>query len=193
MSHYQDTTLFPSDREAKIYLYLNPILKLMDDNGNSIIPNDKNLKQLIIHGGDVKIPFIINDKSVIPDNIEHIKVYYGSNVRFCVGNKCSLGNNVKSVEFERFQDLVNNLGEMYLWPDQITLKCVNKSELIKQVRTGDEHIQTVTLCNKLRDYGIIRIIKLLYSTLPLPIYEEVIEYVDLWDLESNRFVYINHI
>jgi len=145
---------------------------------------------LIIHGGDIKIPFIINNKSVIPDNIEHITVYYGSNVRFCVGNKCSLGNNVKSVEYNRFQDLVNNLGEMHLWPDHITLYCNNKTELIKQSRIGDESVKTVTLCSALRDCGIIRIIKLLYMSLPLPIYEEVIDNIDLWDIISNRFVYL---
>lgn len=191
----QDKNLYsysePFGEKGNIYLYLNPKIQLFDDDGKYIIPTDNKLKQLIIHGGDVKIPFIINGKSAIPDNIQHIKVFYGSNVTFCVGNICSLGNNIKSVEFEKFQDLLDNLKEMHLWPEHIRLHCNNKSKLIKQCRNGDDNIKTITVCNKLGDYGIIKIIKLLYSNLPLPIYDEVIDNVDLWDTESNYFVYLN--
>lgn len=175
--------------QPNVYLYLNPKIQLFDEGGKYIIPTDTNLKRLIIYGGDVKIPFVINGKSVIPDNIQHIKVFYGPCVTFCVGNVCSLGNNIKSVEFDKFQDLINNLGEMHLWPDHIQLWWKNKSELIKQCRNGDDNIRTITLCDNLRDYGIIKTIKLLYSNLPLPIYEEVLHNVDLWDTHSNRIVY----
>lgn len=163
-----------------VYLYLHNKVELIFDDDTYAIPNDKNLKHLVIYGCDTKIPFIIRGKNAIPDNIEQITIFSGENVSFCVGNICVLGKNIKKIMFNDDDDLIDNLKEMYLWPEHIILETYKTTISTRQQRNGDDRHFTDIRIDILNDSGIIKKIHLLYSNLPLPIYDEVIDNFDIF-------------
>lgn len=131
---------------------------LVSDNGTRLIP--ENIKKLVFRTTTTydrythMIPMMINNMSVIPDSVINLTI---------ISKFTSLHvmpKNIKIVYFHDYDSIVESIPNMILWPDIDHYMFYHKTRYIN-------------ISN------IIRSIKCIHEILPQPIYEEIIDHINI--------------